>query len=144
MLKQILKIPRVISRATTTIRATILAKVGADDIVNPEREAAQRWRDRLLAPTVMERIELADDFSLLRVPAPGSFVGKTLGELDIRKKHKVQIVAIRRIVEDLDADGVKRSRQVVISVPMADSLIKPGDVLMMIAGDDAMKKFPTG
>ncbi len=140
MLKQ-LGVPRVISRATSSIRGQVLSRVGADDIVNPEREAADRWRSRLLAPSVMERIELAADVSLVQVPAPESFVGKSLGDLDVRKKYHVQIVAIRRNVEDIDTDGVKRTRQILISVPMAETEIKKADVLLIIGSDEAVKNL---
>jgi trk system potassium uptake protein TrkA len=141
LLKQI-GVPRVICRAASGVRAKILEKVGADDIVNPERESAERWRTRLMATNIMERIDLAEDFSLLQVAAPESFVGKSLGDLNVRKKFQVQVVAIRRCTQDTDADGMKRTRNVVISVPMADSVIKAGDVLLLIANDDAMKSFP--
>lgn len=140
ILKQ-LGVPRVISRATSSIRGKVLSRAGADDIVNPEREAADRWRSRLLAPSVMERIELADDVSLVQVPAPEKFIGKSLGELDIRKKYQVQIVAIRRNIEDVDADGVKRTRQILISVPMAETMIKKTDVLLIIGSDEIVQEL---
>jgi trk system potassium uptake protein len=140
LLKQ-LGVPRVISRATSHIRAQIFAKVGADDIVNPEREAAQRWCNRLVAPYVADRVELAEHFSLVQVPAPQAFQGKTLGDLDVRRNYHVQIVAIRRTTTDVDADGKTRSREVVISVPMAETEIKPGDVLLCIGSDDAMDQL---
>jgi trk system potassium uptake protein TrkA len=140
LLKQ-LGVPRVISRATSSIRAKILSRVGADDIANPESESAERWRNRLMAPSIMERIELAEDFSLIQIAAPKEFVGKSLGELDVRKNYHVQVVAIRRTVEDVDADGVKRTRQFVISVPMAETIIKPGDVLLLIGSDESLRQF---
>ena len=141
ILKQ-LGVPRVISRATTAMRAKILARIGADDIVNPERESADRWRSRLLAPSIMERIELAEGFSLTQLAAPQSFFGKTLQQLDVRKKYNVNIVAIRRTVTENDAEGIRRTRQVVISVPMADTDIETGDILLLIGSNEAMESFP--
>ncbi len=137
ILKQI-GVPRVISRATSSIRSKVLSRIGADDIVNPEREAADRWRNRLLAAAVMERIELADEVSLVQAPAPEKFFGKTLGELDVRKNHHLQVVAIRRKVEDLDADSVKRTSEILISVPMADTIVKKSDILLLIGSDEAI------
>jgi trk system potassium uptake protein TrkA len=143
VLKQ-LGIPRVLSRATTSIRARILKRIGADDIINPERESADRWRNRLLAPVIMERIELAEGHSLTQIAAPQSFVGKTLDQLDVRKKYKINVVAIRRTRAETDAEGVKRTRQFVISVPMADTRIESGDILLLIGSDEAMNSFPAG
>lgn len=141
LLKQ-LGVPRVISRATTTIRARILTRIGADDIVNPERESADRWRNRLLAPAIMERIELAEGHSLVQIPAPDSFFQKTLDQLDIRNKYKVNVVAIRRTQARTDDEGIKRMRQFVISVPMADTIIESGDILLIVGSDEAMESFP--
>ncbi len=137
LLKQ-LGVPRVVSRAATAIRAQILSRIGADDIVNPEKESAERWSGRLLAPSIMERIELAEGFSLTQLAAPEKFYNKTLEQLDVRKKFKVNIVAIRRTVEETDESGARKSKQFVISVPMADTVIMPGDVLVLIGSDDAM------
>ncbi len=140
LLKQ-LGVPRVISRAASNIRARILSRVGADEIVNPEQESADRWRDRLIAMNIMERIELAENFSLVQMTAPDRFTGKTLGQLDVRKNFHVQIIAIRRTAEDIDSDGLKRARELVISVPMAETTIKSEDVLILIGSDEAIKEF---
>lgn len=140
LLKQ-LGVPRVISRATSYTRARILSRVGADDIVNPEREAADRWLNRLVAPNLKDRIELAEGVGLVQASAPEKFLDKTLEELQIRRNYHVQIVAIRRTVEDTDTDGVKRSREMVISVPMADTKIRKNDVLMILGNDDAVRRL---
>jgi trk system potassium uptake protein TrkA len=136
-------IRRVIARAATEIRGQILASIGADDIVNPEQESADRWRSRLLAPAIMERIELAEGYSLAQLAAPPSWTGKTLAELEVRRRYRVNVVAIRRTAEETDERGVKRTRQHVLSVPMADTAIDEGDVLLLIGSDEAMEKFPT-
>jgi len=142
ILKQI-GVPRVISRATSTIRAQILSRIGADDVVNPERESAERWSDRLLAPGIMERIELAEGYSLSQLIAPKSFCDKSLEQLDMRKKYKINVVAIRRTVQKTDAQGAQRPERFVISVPMPDTAIQEGDILVVIGSDEAIHALPT-
>lgn len=141
LLKQ-MDVPRVISRAATHVRGQILSRIGADDVVNPEEESAERWRNRLLAPAVIESIEVAEGYSIVQIAAPESFHNKTLGELDVRRNYQVNVVAIRRNVEE-SAEGVKKTKQVVISVPMADTAVEPGDILILAGSDEAMQKFPT-
>ena len=141
ILKQ-LGIARVISRATNEIRGQVLSRIGADDIVNPEQESAERWANRLLAPSVIERIELAEGFSLAQLPVPQSFHGKTLEQLAIRRRYQVNVVAIRRKLQEPDEEG--RPRHFVITVPNADSIIQDGDVLVVIGSDDAISSFPAG
>ena len=136
-------VPQVISRATSRVRAEILTRIGADDVVNPEKEAAERWTNRLMAPSIMDRIELAEGASLVQLAAPESFFNKTLEQLDLRKTHKVNVVAIRRTVKHTDDDGQTTERQLVISVPAGDTAVKEGDVLILIGADEAIQAFPT-
>jgi len=91
-------VKRVIARATTNTRGQILTAIGADEIVNPEKEAAERWKSRLLAPAIIDRSVLAEGHSLAQIEAPPSWTGKTLLELNVGQKYKVLVVAIRRTV----------------------------------------------
>jgi trk system potassium uptake protein len=141
ILKQI-GVRRVISRATTSVRGQILSRVGADDIVNPERESADRWCNRLLAPAVLERTVLGEGYSLVQVQAPSAFHNKTLSDLAVGTRYKVLVVAIRRTTETASAAGAALTCQTVISAPGPDSIVKAGDVLVLIGNDDAIAKFP--
>ncbi|MBL7219800.1 MAG: TrkA family potassium uptake protein [Phycisphaerae bacterium] len=136
-----LGVPTVISRATSRVRAEILSRVGADDVVNPEKESALRWKSRLLAPSIMERIELAEGASLVQLESPESFHNKTLAQLDLRKGYRVNVVAIRRTVEEIEG-GQTVTRQFVISVPAGDTAIKKGDTLILIGTDEAIENLP--
>ncbi|MDP6636318.1 MAG: TrkA family potassium uptake protein [Phycisphaerae bacterium] len=136
-----LNVPTVISRATSRVRAEILARVGADDVVNPEKESAQRWKNRLMAPSIMERIELAEGASLVQLKTPNRFHDKTLVQLDLRKTYRVNVVAIRRTVEEIENDQTV-TKQFLISVPAGDTVIKKGDVLILIGTDEAIENLP--
>lgn len=134
-----LNVPRVIARAASGMRAQVLSGVGADDIVNPEREAAERWSNRLLAPSILEQITLAEGYSVAQLEAPPSFHGKTLRDLAILNRYKVNVIAIRRQKEAAEDGGGPHE---VITVPMADTTIQPGDVLLLIGSDAAIADFP--
>jgi len=136
-----LEVPTVISRATNRVRAEILSRIGADDVVNPEKESAQRWKNRLMAPSIMERIELAEGASLVQLESPESFHDKTLAELHLRKNFRVNVVAIRRTVEEVENDETV-TRQFLISVPAGDTAIKQGDILILIGADEAIENLP--
>ena len=139
LLKQ-LGVPRVVSRATSQIRAEILRQVGADDVVNPERESAHRWCNQLLAPAIVTQFELGEGYSLAQVVAAEKFYDKTLGELALRQKYNVNVVAIRR---KAPPPGQKETHEPVISLPMGDTILKPGDMLLLVGDDAAMREFPT-
>ena len=140
LLKQ-LGVPRVISRATSQIRGDILRRVGADDVVNPERESAHRWCNQLLAPAIITQFQLGEGYSLFQVAAPKSFQGKTLASLALRQKYNVNVVAVRRKSGE---DKAEKQQAAMISLPMGDTTIEPGDLLLLVGGDEAMQNFPTG
>jgi len=134
-------VSRVISRTTSDIRGKILRRVGADDVVNPERESANRWCNQLLAPQIVSQFELGEGFSLAQFVAPESFYGQSLAELSLRQKHNVNIVAIRR---KAPTDGdLDQGEDVVVSLPMATTVIEPGDLLLLVGDDESMRAFPT-
>jgi len=137
VLKQ-LGVPRVISRATTRARAEILSRIGADDIINPEAESAARWASRLTTPQVMEKIDLGEAHCLVQIRAPSSWVGKTLEQLNVRKKHKVNVVAIRRLLPDKS----KGAGGYVIDTPLPDSRIETGDLLLVVGANEAIEALP--
>ena len=139
---QQLDVPRVISRATTDIRGRILSRIGAQELVNPEKESAERWCHRLLAPEIMERIDLGEGYSIAQIAASSGFHGKTLQELALRKKYRVNVVAIRRTTTETDGSGRAKTRDFVLSVPMAETVIRPGDILLVIGSDEAIQSLP--
>ena len=137
VLKQ-LGVPRVISRATTRARGEILRRIGADDVINPEAEAAVRWASRLTMPQVMEKIDLGGTHSLVQIRAPDAWVGKTLELLNVRKKFKVNVVAIRR-----PRGGEKKAGETyLIDTPLPDSTIEAGDLLLVVGTNEAIEALP--
>jgi trk system potassium uptake protein TrkA len=137
VLKQI-GVHRVISRASTRARGEILLRIGADEIVNPEEETADRWRDRLVMPQVRDKIDLGESHALIQMRAPSSWAGKTLHELNIRKKYEVNVVAIRRLL----AAGEGESGSYVIDTPLPDSRIETGDTLLVVGRNESLELLP--
>jgi trk system potassium uptake protein len=89
-------VPRVIARATTDLHARVLLAVGAHEIVNPEQQMGERIARRLARPSIIEQIPLGEGADLAELEVPEAFVGRTLVDLDVRRRYDVQVVAIRR------------------------------------------------
>ena len=135
-------VKRVIARATTNTRGQILTAIGADEIVNPEKDAAERWKSRLLAPSIIDRSVLAQGHSLAQVSAPKSWTGKTLEELSVGKRFKVLVVAIRRTtIETVKGEQVEK--HLIETAPGPAAIIQPTDVLFVIGSDQAIELLPT-
>ncbi len=141
VLKQI-GVPKVISRATNTMQGEILTRVGADGLVSPETESAHRWCHRLLGPQVMEQIPLTAGHSLVQMPVPPPWVGKSLAELDIRRKHQVNVVAISRAAPGQEHQGDKPAELDDVEVPLPHTKLAEGDVVFVIGADEQISQLP--
>lgn len=138
-----LGVPKVIARAASRTQAEILRSIGADDIVYPEGEAADRWANQLMMYRVRNLIELGEAHSLIWLNAPESFHHKTPVELKLRQAHQVNLVAISRIVQVQTDDESMRYESAVITVPDAATTILPNDTLILVGSNEALAALPT-
>ena len=85
----------VIAKCANEMHGKILEKVGADKIVFPEKESGVRLAKNLLSSGFVDVIELSDDISIVELDVKREWQGKSLVELDFRKKYGINIVGIR-------------------------------------------------
>ena len=85
----------VIAKCSDEMQGKILCKVGADKVVYPENESGVRLAKNLLSAGMVDLIDLSDDISVIEIPVKEKWVGKSLIELDLRKKYAINIIAIR-------------------------------------------------
>ena len=89
----------VIAKCGNEIHKKILNKVGADKVVFPEYESGIRLAKNLLSSGFVDVIELSNDVSLIELEVKPEWVGKTLVELNLRKKYAINVIAIRQVNE---------------------------------------------
>ena len=135
-------VPKVIARAQTRVRSQILKLVGADEVLSPERESALRLARRLTHPHLEDYVEMAEGHSIVSMQAPASFHNKTLQEINLRRKYRVNLVAIKRRVSVETPDGAGEPAEQIISVPEAETAIHPDDVLVLIGKTESLAKLP--
>ena len=87
----------VIAKCANEVHKKILSKVGADKVVFPERESGTRLAKNLLSSGFIDVIELPNDVSLIELEVKPEWVGKTLIELNLRKKYSLNVIAIRQV-----------------------------------------------
>lgn len=92
-------IPRIYALAYSQQHAEILRLVGATEAIVPEPEAANRVARSLARPEFSFFLPLAEDFALAEIQAPPSLLRKTVAEAEIRKRHGVQLVALKRVYQ---------------------------------------------
>lgn len=131
-----LGVPRIIARARSTRAARVLRAVGAENVVMPEDEAADRWADRLLGPQVLNQIEFHEGHSIVEIPCPATWAGHSLADLHVRAKFGVHVVAIRTSSEQEGASKVR------ILVPGPTRELREEDVLIIMARDEDIAGLP--
>lgn len=94
LLKQ-MGVKRIIARANDDLHKRILHLVGAHEVVNPERAFGERFANRIVYEHVLEEMTLGTDLIITEFRVPASFAGKTLVELDLRRRYELIVVAIR-------------------------------------------------
>jgi len=120
-----LKVPRIYVKAISEDHGRILDRVGATDVIYPEKDMAQRIAHTLSSPNILEFIPLAEEYSLSESEPPKHFIGKTLVDLNLRKKFEVTVIAIKDVLTDT-----------FIPAPPPTYIIKDSDVLILIGKTD--------
>ena len=125
-----LGVRRLIVKASSDDHARLLKMIGADEIVFPERDAAERLARRLSDGNLIDFIPLGEEHSLREVSAPEGFIGQTLVDLRLRNRFGVQVVAIRR-----EGDTP------VLVNPAPDTVIGKGDALFVLGRDEQLDRL---
>jgi trk system potassium uptake protein TrkA len=95
-----LGIPTVVAKAVSDLHGKVLKRVGADIVVYPDRDRAQRLARALLSRSPIDLFEIADGISVAEITPPAELVGKTLIKGNVRQQYGVTVLAIRREAED--------------------------------------------
>ena len=109
----------VVSKARTARQAKLLLKIGADEVVYPEREIADKLAVRFNADNIFDYIQLTSEYSIYEVPCCAKWINKSVAEVDVRNKYNVNIIA------------VKRDNALLIA-PGADYVFRDADHLVLI------------
>jgi trk system potassium uptake protein TrkA len=126
-----LDVPRIVAKAGTDLHGKVLERVGADQVVYPNRERAQRLARSLLARSPVDYFEIAEGVSVVEISAPPELVGQTLIESEIRKKHGITVLCIKRVGKD--------GKQTQVASPSGDEIIEASDILTIFGPDKKLE-----
>jgi trk system potassium uptake protein TrkA len=108
----------------------VLKKVGASEAIIPEREMAGKVARGIISPNVLEYLPITGDYTICELAPPSGFIGKSLADLDLRKKYQLQVIAVRDVLSD--------NLQL---VPRASTVIKDSDVLVIIGREEDINRL---
>lgn len=86
----------VVSRASRDVHARFLLRNGADEIVYPEKQVANWTAIRYSSEHIFDYVQISDTHAIFEIEMPHNWVGKTIGQVDIRKKFNINIMALKR------------------------------------------------
>ena len=135
-----LEIPEVICRAQTAFHAEIFGQIGADRVIQPEQESGANLARQLANPQLVDFITLSGGLMLLEYGAPLDFQGKTIRNLELRSKYEVNLVVIRRPVEDSTEENGEQAYESI--VPRPDDVIEASDVLVIVGSESSLARLP--
>jgi trk system potassium uptake protein TrkA len=125
-----LKVKNIIVKSPNEDHKRVLEKVGATEVVIPERAMADKVAKSLISPNVLDYIPLSEDYTICEMAPAASFMGKTIGELHLRSKYRIEVIAVREMLPER-----------VTMVPRADFVIKDSDVLVVIGKEKDIQKI---
>jgi trk system potassium uptake protein TrkA len=127
LLKEI-GVPMVVAKAASDLHGRTLAKVGADKVIYPERDMGARVAHSLLTGSVMDYIELSPEYTIMELVSPDKMLGKSLRELDLRRRFGINVMAIKR-GEQINA------------APLATDQVEAGDLLVLLGSNECVRRL---
>jgi trk system potassium uptake protein TrkA len=125
-----MKVKHIIVKAPNEDHKRVLEKVGATEVIIPEREIADKVAKSIISPNILDFIPLSQDFTITELIPPPSFYGKTIEALHLRSKYHIEVIAIREVLPER-----------LTMVPRADFVIKDSDILVIIGKETDIQKI---
>src|SRR5512139_1766358 len=125
-----MRVKNIVVKAPNEDHKHVLEKVGATEVIIPEREMADKVARSLISPNVLDYIPLSEDYTIFEMAPPASFQGKTIGELHLRTKYHIEVIAVREMLPER-----------LTMVPRADFLVKDSDILVVIGKEKDVQKI---
>lgn len=123
------RVKQVIARATSDLHMKMLQRVGADRVIFPSKMQGQRLGMELVRPNLLERLRLDDRNSIEEIRVPGSFVGHSLRDLNLRKNYNVSVLAAGPD-NDLTVN------------PPASHVLEAGELLVVMGSSEHLASLP--
>lgn len=111
--------------------AAILQMIGADQVVFPEQDIALRLSYILSHTNVLDQIALAPGYRVIELPTPPGFFGKTLEQVDLRRRYGIQLLLVKQMVPEATL------------FPTAEFVFKHSDVLVLMGKDEDLSRLQT-
>ncbi len=125
-----MKVKNIIVKAPNEDHKLILEKVGATEVIIPEKIMADKVAKSIVSPNVLDYIPLSEDYIICEIAPPASFIGKSIAELQLRNRYHVDVIAVR--------DTLTEKIQM---IPPASFVVKDSEVLVVVGREADIDKI---
>lgn len=123
-------ITKILVKAVNEDHGKILRKVGATDIIFPEKDMGIKIAKGLVMPNILDFIEMSEDYQIAELAPPSSFIGKSLAELALPQRFNIQVIAIKELIPERFS-----------VIPKGEFVIKDSDILVVLGKGSNIKKI---
>jgi len=158
-------VSNIIARATSELHERILRSVGADMIVNPEKEMGARLAKHIMRPGFIEMISLPGGACIAQIPLPEDFAGHSLDELGVRKRFNLTVLGIQRSQKNetqltserpgqvldgkalwnykkyLGVSAIDSDSRIIMNISPTKDRFKPNDILLVMGKEEDINKL---
>jgi len=121
-------VAKVVVKAASDVHGKVLEKIGADSVVFPEKDMGERLAFSLISGSIIDHIELSDDYSVIEIVVTAALAGRTLRDLNLRNRMGLTVVAL------------KRNQNVSVFVS-PDEPFREGDILVALGPNEGVEKL---
>lgn len=123
-----LGVPKIITKAVNSVHADVLEHIGVSRVVFPEEDMGARLARNMVSGLLIDYIDLGPNISIMEISVPQSFAGKSLAQLQLRRKLSISVLAIKR-------------DEKVIASPHGEDVLHAGDLLVVLGARDAIERL---
>ena len=134
-------VKRLISRAVSQLHETILEAMQVDEIVHPEEETAERWAKKLNIKGVVDSFELSGEYHVIEAKVPEQYAGKTVEEIEIRRKYNVIVLTTIKFAEEKNLIGAIKKVKKVQDVASAKTILDADDIMVLYGKMSDIRNF---
>jgi trk system potassium uptake protein TrkA len=128
---------KVIARANSRQQRMILEKIGVHEVLSPEVEVGRILAERLLNPSLLSFIQLPDDYEIAEIITPPAIANRTLTDINLRNKYKLNLITLKREFEGPDGNVEVH----IIGVPGSDTVILEKDTIVVFGTTKDIERF---
>ncbi len=133
-------IPYIVCRSTSGIHGQVLRQIGANEVINLQKNAGKNLAQRLIASEVLDTIQISQEYSFSEMYVPEDFIGEACEKLDLREKFSLELCALKRVKIELDDGGNPIKKETVLLRP-GKEILEDSDILLVVGRNSDIEEF---